>query len=163
MKFQLLACLCFIGSVLVAQDLQRAVVASGGGSFLLETAERNYYVSQTIGQSGVIGTIGQDGLRLRQGFQQPPLMVVQAPDDETSLQARLYPNPVRYQLNISLANNLKGQLAVKLFDTSGKLVLDASYPAGQPISMDLSELSSGVYLISLQHQTNSFTSRIIKN
>jgi len=163
MKFQLFVCLCLLSSVLAAQDLQRAVLASGGGSYIVETADATYYVSQTIGQSGAIGTIGQDGVRLRQGFQQPPLMLISSPEDKTDLAAKLYPNPVQYQLNIQLLGNLTGQLEFQLFDTTGKLVREVTYPLNREISVDLSDLASGVYLVRLQHQEKLFTSRIIKN
>ena len=163
MKFQLLACLCLFSSVLAAQDLQRAVLASGGGSYVVETPEATYYVSQTVGQKGVIGTIAQEGVRMRQGFQQPPLMIVSAPDDTVDLQARLYPNPVSYQLNVRFTNDLEGSVECFLYDTSGRQVMEQIYAANQEIRIDLSTLSSGLYVIHLVHKGSAFTSRIIKN
>jgi len=90
-------------------------------------------------------------------------MLISSPEDKTDLAAKLYPNPVQYQLNIQLLGNLTGQLEFQLFDTTGKLVREVTYPLNREISVDLSDLASGVYLVRLQHQEKLFTSRIIKN
>ena len=163
MKFQLFAGLCLLCGVLGAQELQRAVLASGGSSQLVETAEGVYYVSQTVGQSGAIGLVTQEGVQLRQGFQQPPLMIIQSQGDSAQIDATVFPNPASYTLNIALTTAIQQPLTVQLFDASGRLVLDRSYGQGRRFELDVSGLNSGLYLLRMEQKGLLYTTRIIKN
>lgn len=163
MKFQLFAGLCLVCGVLGAQELQRSVVAAGGSSQLVETSQGVFYVSQTVGQAGAIGVVTQDGLQLRQGFQQPPLMVIQSSEDAVQIDATVYPNPTSYQLNIALGEPTQEPIVIQLFDTAGRSVMMHQFNNGQQLELDVSSLSSGVYVLQMEQKGQLFTTRIIKN
>lgn len=163
MKFQLFAGLCLVCGVLGAQELQRSVVAAGGSSQLVETSQGVFYVSQTVGQAGAIGVVTQDGLQLRQGFQQPPLMVIQSSEDAVQIDATVYPNPTSYQLNIALGAPTQEPIVIQLFDTAGRSVMMQQFNNGQQFELDVSSLNSGVYVLQLEQKGQLFTTRIIKN
>lgn len=163
MKFQLFTGLCLLCGVLGAQELQRSVLAAGGSSQWVETSQGVFYVSQTVGQAGAIGVVTRDGLQLRQGFQQPPLMVIQSSEDMAQIDATIYPNPTSYQLNIALGSPIQEPVMILLFDTVGRSVMMQEYKNGQQFELDVSGLNSGVYVLQIEQKGQLFTRRIIKN
>lgn len=68
-----------------------------------------------------------------------------------------YPNPTDSSINITnkLTDGEKGVL--EIFDTNGKKVMAKNITGGsKEISLDVSELSNGVYIYKLNGQTNKF-------
>lgn len=75
----------------------------------------------------------------------------------------IFPNPTSSILNISLSDNLKTKDKIKIYNPNGQKVLEFVIK-GQSISTDLSELSSGLYLIHVYLENGSFiTKKIFKN
>lgn len=71
----------------------------------------------------------------------------------------LYPNPVNEQLNI------KSEVALSkltILDINGKKILEKLLNQQLNITTDVSQLSSGLYLIKLQTESSSIVKRIIK-
>ena len=92
--------LFILPALLGAQELQRETMASTGGSGWIASEGEKVYVSQTIGQRGVIGTYTVQDVTLRQGFQQPPLLVLAVPSESNDLlEVGIYPNPVYQDLS----------------------------------------------------------------
>lgn len=60
---------------------------------------------------------------------------------------KTYPNPVKEVLNIE---NIEKNLSLKIFDLSGKLVLETT-TSGSKISIDTSSLQKGQYIISVEN------------
>ena len=73
----------------------------------------------------------------------------------------VYPNPVADQLNIRLAHGLQGITSVKLFDTSGKMVLSTQFEGSQG-KVSLIDLPKGLYIIKYDNEEGSYTSKISK-
>ncbi|MFD2909488.1 T9SS type A sorting domain-containing protein [Flavobacterium ardleyense] len=74
---------------------------------------------------------------------------------------RVYPNPSNGTLFFSTANDIQMDSA-KIFDSTGKLVFSASKLIENKI--DVSNLSNGIYFISLQNDEKGiFTQKFIKN
>lgn len=76
-------------------------------------------------------------------------------------QFALYPNPVSTNVNVSFPQNLE-QAEIRIFNVLGKLVLKKQiYPLNN--SIDVSSLTSGMYIASItsNNKTNSF--KLIKN
>ena len=69
--------------------------------------------------------------------------------------ADLYPNPVEDKLNISLPENLTGNLFLKIYRTDGKLIkaLDVNEARGSVMKVDCRFLDKGVYLFSIVDDT----------
>ena len=75
-----------------------------------------------------------------------------------------YPNPVFNHLNISLGNsklNLN-ESTVSIFNTNGQLLLQSTLIESGEISMDVSSLSKGVYIVRIHDKTTFLTEKLIK-
>lgn len=72
-----------------------------------------------------------------------------------------FPNPVKETLYIKSKNQLK-QAQIKVFDTFGRKLIDENFINGHLIPLDLKELKSGLYIISLYQENEQYSYRIIK-
>ncbi|WP_207434133.1 T9SS type A sorting domain-containing protein [Sabulibacter ruber] len=97
-------------------------------------------------------------------FEYSKVIAVKA-DGKTSVQASLEvkPNPTPGKLFLT-ASNLEGAGSVTLLHTSGKAVStqEVQVVAGQPLELDLSKLSPGVYILQLKTSTGTAVTRIVK-
>ena len=71
----------------------------------------------------------------------------------------MYPNPVFNTLTISDIDDVN---RIEIFDVSGKIVKSIEVST-EKVSMNLSELNSGVYIISLHNESGIQTTKFIKN
>jgi len=78
--------------------------------------------------------------------------VVLGTDDITSAQTVLFPNPVNDKVTISNANNLE---TVTIYNVLGAEVMQQNNINSKSIQLDLSSLTSGVYLVKVLNDTNS--------
>lgn len=70
---------------------------------------------------------------------------------------KLYPNPVNDILQIESSEEI---LKLSMYNTSGQLVLTRHQGFGQ--SIDLHDLSSGLYIVRIETEDNSYSERIFK-
>lgn len=84
------------------------------------------------------------------------------PDIDAALMV-IYPNPVtNNQFNISLPNNLTGEVSIRIINTLGQIVYGTTTAAQHAISITpRSVLAQGVYLVELTHEGKSTTEKII--
>jgi len=100
MKKYLLLLLILVFSI-QAQDsneskpyaIVRSNLGSSGSSHVITTSKGKYSISQSIGQSSVIGTHFSNGYYLRQGYQQPLNKISVIKELNGSLNALVFPNP----------------------------------------------------------------------
>ena len=71
----------------------------------------------------------------------------------------MYPNPVTNKLTVSGVNDVN---RIEIFDISGRVVKSVEV-ASEKVSMNLSDLQSGVYIISLHNAKGIQTAKFIKN
>ncbi len=71
----------------------------------------------------------------------------------------IFPNPVKTVIN--LETNLDEKLTIKLFNVSGKVILNTSSDK-KNTSIDVSELTSGIYFLKVNTEQKSGTFKIIK-
>lgn len=71
----------------------------------------------------------------------------------------IYPNPVKGSLNYTLVNDVVLS-SIKINDISGKEIYKSSNSVGN--SIDVSNLSSGVYFVTFKSDSNSVTKKFIK-
>ncbi len=74
---------------------------------------------------------------------------------------QLYPNPTSEILNIKVDNQQIKSL--KIFNLLGKEVMNASSKRNKIESINISQLSSGMYLVRLETATNTVTKKILKH
>jgi len=87
--------------------------------------------------------------------------------DNTKVNSLLevYPNPARNQVNVALNLNNRSDVKITVRDLSGRLVKTLSakaVPAGtESLSLDVSSLKAGTYIVSLINGTESRTAKLI--
>lgn len=80
-------------------------------------------------------------------------------NDKESDIKKLYPNPVVNELNIELSNNL--ERTVSIINSAGKVVKKVQMKSSF-INLDLSDLTKGVYVVSVDRNGAKFTQAFIK-
>jgi hypothetical protein len=80
---------------------------------------------------------------------------------------QIFPNPFEDKLRIKLQKATTGNLIINVFDASGKLVLNKDFTSTQSgeLILDLSDLSTGYYTISIQNNDKVLltSKRILKS
>lgn len=82
-------------------------------------------------------------------------------DQELRSAISLYPNPVNDRLNLSTNNGIQIN-AVAIYDVSGKLI-QSSQQSATDLSLDVSGLNSGLYLLQIQTSKGRVTQQFVKN
>ena len=83
-------------------------------------------------------------------------------EDNSSLELKLYPNPIEDVLNIELGNSYD-KVDVKIYSLTGQMVKSTQLNNGLNFKINLSELSSGLYILKIDSEGKTHTSRILKN
>jgi len=77
-----------------------------------------------------------------------------ASDNENSQEGQdymwLYPNPASQQLNIDLSNEQEGSGQIMIYDLLGKMVRNQRFEESNNLSLDVSTLEEGMYLVRIQ-------------
>ncbi|MCS6991505.1 MAG: aryl-sulfate sulfotransferase [Chitinophagales bacterium] len=84
---------------------------------------------------------------------------------ETPLQkpeVNVYPNPVQDVLQVML-KGLDGPTAITLYSLQGQVLQHQQFSEAQPVMVDVSFLSSGMYLLEIRSADQLFVQRFIKN
>lgn len=71
---------------------------------------------------------------------------------------KIFPNPVHDKL--SIMSTAAGALQIKIYDEKGMLVKSTNFASGEAISIDVSALASGVYLVSSFNELSAGTNTI---
>ncbi|WP_299258317.1 glycoside hydrolase family 9 protein [uncultured Aquimarina sp.] len=80
--------------------------------------------------------------------------------EEISEVFKVYPNPTKKTLNIKTPIS-KGSSSIELYSIQGKKVFSKELNSNQS-NLDISNLSAGLYLVKINSNTNSYTTKIIK-
>lgn len=141
----------------------RSSLGSGGSSNKVITNNGAYSVSQSIGQSSVIGTHSKNGYYLRQGYQQPlhKIKVVNT-SKINDLDAKIFPNPFQEAVSIAFSETIKNDISVSVFDVNGKLVHSQEFPKSQHVQLNLDKLSTGNYILKAISNGKLFNAKLIK-
>jgi hypothetical protein len=159
---------CFVFSIQAQNSKTYSIIRSNlgtsGSSKVITTNKGKYSVSQSIGQSSVIGTSSNNGYYLRQGYQQPLNSVkVISLSKNNDLTATVYPNPFDESVSISFNEDIENDIAVSVFDIAGKLIYIQKFSPAQRIELNLNDISSGSYLLKVLSSKKRFNAKLIKN
>ncbi len=144
--------------------LARSTMGMSGSSRTASVQGRFLYISQSIGQTSVIGTYTKDSYIIRQGFQQPPGTIVFInTNQENTFQARIYPNPFHTSVTIAFDTIIDGNYTLKIADITGRIVLIKILPPVQQIDIPLEHLSNGLYQLTVISKDKQFKATIIKH
>lgn len=156
--------ICLLLSILTcsAQEVLRSTLSTSGFSYQVSEEDGAFLVQQSIGQSSVIGTSQVNGVEVRQGFIQSGLKVSKLIVTESDLDAVIYPNPIRSELNVKFNEDINDQIFISIYDMMGRLVFMDEQQPQQEITLDLSTLSSSTYAMRIATGSKQFKVNIIK-
>jgi hypothetical protein len=143
--------------------LIRSTLGSSGISKTISTSEGTFLINQSIGQASVIGTYSKNNYTIRQGFQQPVISakMVELPE-KNMLKANIYPNPFQQSINILFDEIIASKLSVSIYNLSGVIILNKTFPASQLLNIPLDFLPNGNYILSITSESKQLLSEIIK-
>ena len=159
---------CFVFSIKAQSSKSYSIVRSNlgisGSSKIITTSKGKYTVSQSIGQSSVIGTYTNNGYYLRQGYQQPidKIKVEKADFANNDLSATVYPNPFEQSVSISFTEDMESEISVLVFNVAGKLIFSKKYLPSKIIDLNLNQISNGSYLLKVRSNNKLFNAKLIK-
>lgn len=78
------------------------------------------------------------------------------------LTVNFFPNPVKDKCYINIENKNNENIVVKLFNTTGKLMLTKNFDPARRIELDLENFEKGVYVLSVQQGAKTSSIKIIK-
>ena len=146
-----------------AQSIIRSTVAISGSSETVVSNNKSYYISQSIGQASVIGTVTSNGYTIRQGFQQPPIsFIIGQLENGSDLDAIVFPNPFQQMVHISFKDKNENDVWVIMHDITGRIILNKRFEASRLITLPLDEIGSGDYILNVTTGEKHLTTSIIK-
>jgi len=145
-----------------AQELVRSTLSISGFSKQLSEADGAFLIQQSIGQAGAIGTTQVSGVELRQGFIQSNLKVSKRIDAVSDLDAVVFPNPIRSELNVKFNENISDKIFISMYDMMGRLVFIKEQNPQQEITLDVENLASSAYSLRIATGTKQFKVNILK-
>jgi hypothetical protein len=83
-----------------------------------------------------------------------------------NLEMNIYPNPVTHTVNVEFTLKTNSQVKLQLYDELGKLVKrikkDNFTIGNNKIQLEIGNLKSGIYFVSLTIEGEVFTKQIVK-
>lgn len=78
--------------------------------------------------------------------------------------ADFYPNPVKDKLNIRMGKDVEGNIAVKIYNAGGTLVLETVAPIApfKPAVVGMERLAGGSYLVVVRYKDTEVRSNVVK-
>lgn len=148
-----------------AQDKKiiRQTLSSAGSSQITTINGKSFTVQQSIGQASSIGTYHTNKNELRQGFIQPLKKVESNTKIEDPINVTIYPNPCSDFVQVDFEENYEDNINLQLFDITGKLISEQSDSFQKKITVDTSNISSGIYLLKIQINNRTITKKINKS
>lgn len=131
---------------LKAQLLIRYNINSIGQS----VKSNNIYLSQSIGQSSIIGITQNSEIQLRQGFQQPFQYNYIINKNGDDLNFRIYPNPNNGEFNIEPLFISRISYSISIYNQLGQLVKVENDIIGFK-KFHFQEMKPGSYLIEINY------------
>ncbi len=84
---------------------------------------------------------------------------------DNKLNASIFPNPVQSILNIKIPQNIESNVQISIYDFSGKNISTQQMDKiveNQNITINVSDLSSGFYILKIQSKDLTYSSKFIK-
>ena len=153
----LLLCVPLIG---VGQSVIRENIGSNGASKTIN----NIHLNQSVGQQSALnGTVSNNDIILRQGFQQPVFRIEKNTlIDVPELDLVVFPNPFRYDISVKFDKEPSEKIDVLVFDVMGKLIKEIDFDPLIEITIPCKELARGSYLLNIRTSNQQYSANIIK-
>jgi hypothetical protein len=154
--FFLLYAQCF------SQSLKKETLTNQGSSHFVYANNKSFYLQESIGQTSVIRTFSTQYYSLRQGFLQPVNAAFLNDNITTTLDAIVYPNPFTQTVNISFNEPIFDVLNIYISDLMGRIVYSNTFNPNQILTIELNDVTNGVYLLHVRMRQKSLISKIIR-
>ena len=149
--------LIFLASNGFCQSIHHQMISSQAESSVVSSG---LIVKQTIGQLSIIGSFSGN-LVVQQGFQQS--YWDNHLNSSNPILVSISPNPFTELIQYSISDLKNEKIAVHIFDVNGKIVyFKEHFVENQSITLKLSKLSNGIYLVKLNKKGFNHFSKIIK-
>ncbi|MDO5968804.1 T9SS type A sorting domain-containing protein [Flavivirga aquimarina] len=145
-----------------AQVLRKQTLASQGSSHVVFADNKSYYIIESIGQASIINTFNANNHSLRQGYIQPVSASIVVNGFNTDFKAVIFPNPYSSEVQIKFKEPVIDILQVTIRDVLGRIILSQQYDPLQLITLNLSHLTIGSYLVHIRMRSKVLKSKIIK-
>lgn len=144
--------------------LKSTLTQVGGGSVIHSVSGQKYRVTQSIGQSGIIGSITLNNFTVQQGFltNYNRFSTGLGTIKKNPKQPIVYPNPTKQYLNIFFEQQPKSKIRVNIFDLAGRLVISKTFETDNTIFMDLEPLQDATYLLQITADAKNWGAEVIK-
>jgi len=134
------------------------VASSSNGGTTSETinytATANTYYARVVGFNGAFNATSCYTLKVQLGTASKEEGLI------TAEKVTVFPNPVIDKVTVRI-KDLEGSAAIRVFDIYGRMVMQQS--SSQPLTqLDVSKLSSGIYLIKVMNGGKESTMKIVK-
>tara|TARA_B100000427_G_C15254781_1_gene483839 strand:+ start:11 stop:487 length:477 start_codon:yes stop_codon:yes gene_type:complete len=147
-------------AIVFSQELHHEMISSQGKNVELESG---IYVTQSIGQQSVTGSMSDSSNKIIQGYQQAYWNRLISTSTSPSIDISYYPNPIVDIVNFNFTNLPNDELGVMVFDFAGRNVMNRKIDiSNYKSTLDMSGLPSGSYLIYLHNNKINFYTKIIK-
>jgi hypothetical protein len=140
----------------------RSNLGSSGSSQTVITSNGTYVVSQSVGQSSVIGTYKNNHYYLLQGYQQPLYNIDMKSTFESEIPAKVHPNPFQQSIQIVFSSPIQDAIFVMIFDIHGKTIYHREFLPSQNLEINLMDISNGSYFLKVVSNNRHFNSKLIK-
>lgn len=118
-------------------------------------------VTQTIGQTSVIGNSNNSYSKIGQGYQQANWARIIVEGTTPKFKVLIYPNP--FNEIVTVQHNSTEDINITVFNPSGKLVLRRRLDISDPSqTVNFKKLPAGIYLIHLQSNKLNYFTKLIK-
>ena len=149
---------------LSAQSIERQVIGSTGGT----AKTGGIIITSTVGEVAV-STSSTASILLAEGYQQAlDSNSVSIAEIENTAKMKLYPNPTTNRAKLDITANFNSATTIAVYSLDGKLIssnsLTLTSGIESSIQIDVSAQASGVYIIRIIGEDNSFleTMRLVK-
>jgi hypothetical protein len=159
--YPLLIFLFVVSNLCQSQVLHREMLSASGTT---SKSSNGYTVTQTIGQSSIIGNYSSAPFTVSQGFQQSNwARLIFQNENQLSSDIKFFPNPVIDNINFVFTISDMKNLNLLLFDPLGrKIYNEFANASGNKITYNLQRLPAGTYLALLTNKQLKFYTKIIK-
>jgi hypothetical protein len=136
------------------------------GNFASTYIDENYKITQSSGQSGIIGTKKTKSLIVQQGFISNTInfKIDNSKKEvfEEKLDLILYPNPFIDYIKIDFSKKTLHDIQVQIFDINGRFVFSDNYQPTNNIVIPMKNFAVATYLVLIKSGANNYTKKIIK-
>lgn len=157
MKTTLTIILIIVTKSFYCQNIHRQMISSQSNT---TNTNSGLTIKQTVGQLSAIGNYSADVI-VQQGFHQSNWETYLL--KPKNILVKTYPNPFIENVNFQFKNLNKNKILIQIFDINGKIVhTRKAIVKNNLYSLNLTNLSRGIYLVKLDSNKLSYYSKIIK-